>query len=323
MSDLIHDTPWLVAVWPGMGSVAALAGTYLVGKLGAKPVAHLPTRNYFDIESVQVDEGLIQPPRPPRVVIYRWENPSGPDLLISIAEAQPSRNGFGLAEELVDLAHDLGARRIATFAAMATPSDPRAPARVFSAGTDVHLLERVDERDEVHRLEEGSISGLNGVLLAAGAARNLPGVCLLGEFPFFASGVPQPKAAAAVLRVFRHLTGVPLDLDELDEQAQVVEQKLTAILRRLEGQGQDTERFLPSPLVREETPAEEPRIEPNSEAVPTVAGLDPAVLAHIEALFAEAEADRARALALKALLDEHGVFREYEDRFLDLFKQGN
>ena len=41
---------------------------------------------------------------------------------------------------------------------------------------------------------------------------------------------------------------------------------------------------------------------------------------HLEQLFGEAKQDRSRAYFLKQELDRLNVFREYEDRFLDLFK---
>ncbi len=42
----------------------------------------------------------------------------------------------------------------------------------------------------------------------------------------------------------------------------------------------------------------------------------------IEDLFNQAQQDRAKAIELKQMLDRLGVFTEYEDRFLDLFKRG-
>jgi hypothetical protein len=42
---------------------------------------------------------------------------------------------------------------------------------------------------------------------------------------------------------------------------------------------------------------------------------------HLEALFARAAGDRSAAYELKRELDRLGVYREYEDRFLDLFKR--
>ena len=41
----------------------------------------------------------------------------------------------------------------------------------------------------------------------------------------------------------------------------------------------------------------------------------------IETLFTQTAKDRAKAFELKQLLDKLGVFREYEDRFLDLFRK--
>src|SRR5262245_41361019 len=70
--DSLEKTPWLVAAWPGMGSVAMIATLTLVQKLGAKPVAGLSSRGYFDVAQVEVTDGLIRTPRLPRSVFYRW-----------------------------------------------------------------------------------------------------------------------------------------------------------------------------------------------------------------------------------------------------------
>jgi hypothetical protein len=57
-------------------------------------------------------------------------------------------------------------------------------------------------------------------------------------------------------------------------------------------------------------------IEPPSEQQ-----LSPADRERIETLFDQAEKDRSKAFELKQVLDRLGVFKEYEDRFLDLFKK--
>jgi hypothetical protein len=43
----------------------------------------------------------------------------------------------------------------------------------------------------------------------------------------------------------------------------------------------------------------------------------------IEELFTQAATDRSKAYELKQELDRLGVFKDYEDRFLDLFKQAD
>jgi len=42
---------------------------------------------------------------------------------------------------------------------------------------------------------------------------------------------------------------------------------------------------------------------------------------HIEQLFEQAGRDRSNAYELKRELDRLGLYKEYEDRFLDLFKK--
>ncbi len=49
--------------------------------------------------------------------------------------------------------------------------------------------------------------------------------------------------------------------------------------------------------------------------------LDASSVRHIEELFMAAEYDHARVEELKQELDRLGVFAEYEDRFLDLFRK--
>ena len=50
-------------------------------------------------------------------------------------------------------------------------------------------------------------------------------------------------------------------------------------------------------------------------------GLDYATRQKIEKLFGDAAKDRAKAFGLKRELDKLGVFKQYEDRFLDLFER--
>lgn len=305
--------PWFVAVWPGMGGVAQIAGQYLVQELGAVELARIEPGAWFDLNKVQIDGGLLRPAELPETVFYGWKDPAGGrDLVLLVSEAQPDARTREYCEEVLDVAQDIGVELAFTFAAIATPIHPRAEPRVFATATELELLERVDRAENVERLDEGEISGMNGVFLAAAAARGLGGACLLGEFPYFASAVPNPKSSLAVLRVFLELAGIELSLDGLQEQSDAVEERLVESLEQLqERAGAEI-----SLVVEEDDDDEEGAAlkEPERPLAPEIA-------ARIEELFDDARLDRTKALRLKATLDEHGVFRRYEDRFLDLFRQ--
>jgi len=68
----------------------------------------------------------------------------------------------------------------------------------------------------------------------------------------------------------------------------------------------------------EAAPDEEPYA-----AEPTESRLRPEDERHIEQLFEQARRDRSKAYELKRELDRLDAFKDYEDRFLDLFKKSD
>jgi len=307
--------PWLVAVWPGMGNVALGAGSYLVEKLGARWLAELSVRDMFEIEHVQVKGGLAKVGHVPRSIFFLWKDPRQQrDMIIFIGEAQPASGGYALCHKLLDYAIDRGVKRFFTFAAMGTQLHPSTEPRVFGVATDKKFLTGLRKR-KVQILEDGQISGMNGVLLAAGAERGLEGICLLGEMPFFAVGVPNPRASQAVLKVFSRMVGIRVDLSQLTEQAKATEHNLLELLEKLDQPAESEEGFTIPDVAKLDDDQEE------QEDADEEPNLDRKARMRIEALFEQASQNRATALELKQELDRLGVFAKYEDRFLDLFKQ--
>jgi hypothetical protein len=320
------NKPWLIAVWPGMGGVAQIAGGYLVRQLGAQPIAELDPGPFFEIQSISIKHGVVQPSALPRSVFYHWSDPKGErDLIVLLGDRQPTSDGYRYCQSLLDAAAKFEVERVFTFAAMATPILPMHAPRVFGVCTREEMLAEL-KRDGVTLLDEGEISGLNGVFIAAAAARELPGACLLGEFPFFAATAPNPKASAAVLRVFAELSGQTIDLSEIDADARKVERSLTQHLEGLQRAAQIAAQASqpPSDTAEEQEPsaAEDGYPEPDeSSTAQRPRRLPPEIRERVEQLFAAAKLDRAKAIDLKAELDRFELFKQFEDRFLDLFKQ--
>ncbi|MCC6678588.1 MAG: proteasome assembly chaperone family protein [Phycisphaerales bacterium] len=304
---------WLVAAWPGMGNVGVIAGHVLVHQLGMEPVAALSGEGVFDLEHVEVKDGVVGKPRLPRGVLYQWKDaPVGKGLLVFLAEAQPSAHGLDYARALLKEVSKYNVERVFTFAAMASQMHPSADARVFTAATDTAMLDDLKAID-IHVLPEGQISGMNGLLLGAAVERSLPGACLLGEIPFYGAGVPNPKTARALLDTFGALRDLHIDTSELAEQAEKVERVLLNMFEQLgddaAGHGDDGE----------EDDDDEAGPELPKSAGP--AGLDNETQRRIDELFAQAQRDRSTVVKLKSELDRLGVFRQYENRFLDLFRR--
>jgi len=298
--------PWLVAVWPGMGHVALNAGVYLLAKLGMSLIAEFEASDLFDVDHVEVKEGIIQAGKRPRNRLFVWTDPKKKhDLVVFLGEAQPPIGKYAFCRQLTAHARQLGVERVFTFAAMATQMHPEHSSRIFGAATDQETLEEL-KRLELEILEDGNIGGLNGVLLGAAAEDGLRGACLLGEMPHIFSQLPFPKASLVILEVFTASAGIDLDLTELSDQAKAMEQQLGELLARVEQ------------TYGQQYPVEEETYGPGAAEEERVSSAD---RQRIEELFQQAVKDRSKAFELKQELDRLGVFKEYEDRFLDLFKK--
>lgn len=305
--DQYLNDPWLVAAWPGMGAVAISADYYLMAKLGMHLLAEFPAREFFDLERVEVKDGLILTGWLPRSRLFLWHDPQKRhDLIVFIGEAQPPNKGGAFCSQLIGHAERLGVKRVFTFAAMATQMRPDHESRVFGAAIDRESLADF-KRLKLQIVEEGYISGLNGVLLGVAADRGMTGGCLLGEIPSVFSQFPFPKASLAVLKSFTALAGITLDFTELQTQSTQVAQGLTQFLYHLENPGDHSDPPVGAPdLTEPENPAR------------SLAARDKQ---RVEELFVNAARDRSLAYALKQELDRLKVFHDYEDRFLDLFKE--
>ncbi len=300
--------PWLVAVWPGMGNVAISGGYYLMAKLGMHILAEFSSHELFDIEHVEVKGGLIRSGRMPRSRFFVWNDPEKKrDIVVFIGEAQPPRGKYAFCRTLIEFARKLGVERLFTFAAMATQMHPEHDSRVFGAATDPETLAEL-KRLELTILEDGHIGGLNGLLLGVAAEIGLRGACLLGEMPHIFAQLPFPKASLAVLQAFATIAHITIDYTELAQQSKQMEQKLGELLAQVEH------------ALTQQAPADEEsvQVQPEEAAEEEIDAEDER---RVEELFRQAQKDRAKAYELKHELDRLGVYRTYEDRFLDLFKK--
>lgn len=300
-----EQKPWLVAVWPGMGQVAVSAGYYLMSKLGMRALAEVAARELFDVEHIEVKAGLIRPGKLPRNQFFTGKDPAGQrDIIVFIGESQPPLGKYSFCQKILDFARKSGVERVFTFAAMVTNMHPQRQPRVFAAATSEELLSSIAGQG-IEVLEEGQISGLNGILLGAAVEAELKGLCLLGEMPHMFGGHPFPAAPLAILRKFSQLGGFELDLSELEAEVETMNERLGELLANAEqslrngGAEEEPEEF--------GTVTPEPKLSASQQR-------------QIEELFEQSQADKSKAYELKQLLDRLGAFADYEDRFLDLFK---
>jgi len=310
--------PILIAAWPGMGSVAYQTASYLVNKLGAKEFAQIPSFQYYFPGEVRVTKSVIQRPELPRNKLYHWSSPQLPhDLVIFLGEAQPELSRqYEFAKFINKIAEQMDIELIYTFAGMLIKEERQEDLQVWAVATHSSLLKDL-QRHNIKLMGEARISGLNGLLLGAAKTKGIPGVCLLGELPFFAIQIEYPPSCVAILRTLKELLSLDIEMEDIEKVAEEFKAQIQRIINHLKGIPKDAELPDSLPLDNREI------MKKIEQELGIKAGVPQYIKDKIEMLFAQTQKDVSKSYELKSLLDKWELFKFYEDRFLDLFKKKN
>lgn len=323
--------PIFIAAWPGMGNVAIKTADYLVEALSAVEFAELDTADLFYPDQAWISEGVVEVPRFPEAKFYYWKNPttkiSGSlpcrqagakdfggknqdnDLIIFISEAQPAaERGYLYANKIMELAESFKSQKLFTFAAMPMPIEHNQAPKVWFAATDKSLSLQV-RKFNAKIMDTGQISGLNGLFLAVAKERSQAGICLLGEIPLYTIQIDNPKASLAILEVLSKVLGISINLEELKIQARAQVEEIDRLIDYFRGGLEPKE------------PIGEDEIERIKKSLQAFTKLPNSIKLQIEKLFEATKKDISNAQELKKELDKWSIYKEYEDRFLDLFKE--
>jgi uncharacterized protein len=301
--------PYLIVAWPGMGEVAFKSAHYLVESLKAQECAEILADEFFYPTSSTVKNGVLGLPELPHGKFYCWKNKTGKnDLVIFISNAQPDLSGAeNYCNRILSYVKSLKVKTIIGIAAMPQPVEHTQEANVWVTATSADIINSL-KKYELDILSDGQISGMNGLFLGIAKKEGFQGFCLLGEIPLYTIQIENPKAACAVLEVLTKILNIQLDLSGLLTQAHIMEDEINKLLDYLK---------LGTPL----GPIGEEEIEKIKKSLSQLTKLPVSVKEKIENLFDQAKTDIAKANELKGELDKWNVYKEYEDRFLDLFKK--
>jgi uncharacterized protein len=235
MSDIIKITARpklkaanLLAAWPGIGNVAMIIANYLKAKMSFKELGYLEASYFFDPIGVLVKDNVVEEPNFPQSDFYYFKNPGGKDLIMFIGDDQPSTKGYELAHCVLDVGERFGAERIYTCAAAMTRIHHTEPPKVWGVATS-HLVTYGLKEYHLESSNNLQIAGLNGLLLGVAKEREIDGVCLLGEVPTYASRVPNPMAALAVLKVLAGMLEIKVDLADLAKMAVEAQERMKQV----------------------------------------------------------------------------------------------
>ena len=305
--------PIFIAAWPGMGEVAYRSALFLKEVLGLKVFAKLEAHRYFKPAAVSVEKGVVNMPNVPAGFFYYHKGKNSPDMIIFLGEAQPPLEyAQALSVAIINFVKKYKVKMMFTFAAKPEAIDHKAKSSIWVAASSSELLKTFSKFD-LKVLTDGQISGLNGIILGVGKQKGVKGICLLGEIPFYTVQIENPKATAAVLAVVNKYLKINLNLSSMVERSKFIEEEIDKLISYLKG---DAAEAPPGP-----TPLSQDDIDKIKKDLAAYTKLPQSAREKIENLFKQALKDITVANKLKEELDHWNVYKEYEDKFLDLFKK--
>lgn len=231
------NEPNLLATWPGVGNVAMIIATYLTTKLNFKELADIDPAYFFDPTGVLVQDSIIEAPQFPQSRFFYRKNDvkGGSDLILFLGDDQPPTKTYELANCILDVAVRFHVKRVYTCAAALTRIHHTEQPKVWGVGTNSLM---VQELKRLNLKQKGNlqIAGLNGLLLGVAKEREIDGMCLLGEVPQYASRMPNPMAALAVLRTLSKMLEIELDFVDLTRLAEEAKEKMKQAAAEAMGQ---------------------------------------------------------------------------------------
>ncbi|MDD5617795.1 MAG: PAC2 family protein [Candidatus Omnitrophica bacterium] len=304
--------PFFIAAWPGMGDVALKAATFLKDKLKAEEFAVFKSDNFFQPQGVDIHEQIVATAKFPEGKFYFLRNKlSKNDIIIFISESQPIfEKSYEYAKQIISFANEFKIEMVFTFAALPSPIEHSKNPGVWAVATDRELIDKL-KKLSLQIMPTGHISGMNGLLLGVAKEKNIPGICLLGEIPFYTIQIENPLSSLAVLNILSKIINIKIEHKELENQANLINQEIDKFIS-----------FLKDPE-SQDSPIGIDEIENIKETLSAYTKIPNSVKKNIEKLFEDARNDISQANELKKELDRWSVYKEYEDRFLDLFRKSD
>lgn len=223
--------PILIEGLPGVGNVGKLAAEHLIDELKAKKFAEIISK-HFPPQVLVDDDGIVDLVKN-ELYYYRAKQNEKYDLILLVGDYQglTAEGQYDISATILDIAEKFGVKQIVTLGGYGLGRLLDHP-KVLGAATDKKYVEIMKKYDVLFsRGEPGSgIVGASGLLLGLGKARNIPGICLMGETSGYLS---DPKSAQAVLQILINYLGIKIDFTKLEHKALQTD-RITAQIKALE-----------------------------------------------------------------------------------------
>ncbi|QDY91117.1 PAC2 family protein [Arthrobacter sp. UKPF54-2] len=205
--------------WNDAGEAASDALRYLNKLWGGKKVGSIDADEYYDFQftrpTIRRTASGERKIKWPSTRIFKASVPDSNVDVIFVQGTEPSYKWRAYTAELLVHAEALNVDYVVLVGALLADVPHSRPIPVSASTDDAALRERMDLEASQY---EGPV-GIVGVLAEVALLAGLPTVSLWAAVPHYVAQAPSPKAQLALLHRIEELLQVPLDTQELVEDA--------------------------------------------------------------------------------------------------------
>ncbi len=216
LEDIELNEPIFIEALPGIGHVGKLVAEHLIHELGALKFAELYSPS-FPPQVFVGEKGIIEPMKNE----FYYLKSAGEDerdyiFLVGNTQGLSPEGQYDICGAIIDFVEKYGVKIIYTLGGLGTGQHVE-KTRVLGAATNEELADMLEEHDIILRSADGGIIGASGLLLGLGMAREMNGVCLMGETPGY---FIDADASKAVLIALIDILKLEVDVAKLEERAE-------------------------------------------------------------------------------------------------------
>jgi proteasome assembly chaperone (PAC2) family protein len=223
--------PVMISAFTGWNDAADAASTAvrtLIEAWSATPLAEINPEDFTDFAStrpvVRLKDGVTRTIVWPTVTMWHASTP-GSDVILVLGP-EPSLRWRLFTEQILSVASHFNASMMISLGALLADVPHNKPIQLIGTASDSNMIERFD----LQRSQYEGPTGILGVLLDACNEASLPSASLWAAVPAYASQIPSPKAAAALISRTGEIIGTPAPVGLLQQAIETYERRVNQIV---------------------------------------------------------------------------------------------
>ena len=214
--------------WNDAGDAASNSVRHLIEAWNAQPLAEIDPEEFTDFATVRphvrLSAGMTRSIVWPTGGLWSASTPGGDVILLLGPE--PALRWRLFSEQIVAAATKFEAAMLLTLGALLADVPHSRPVQLMGTATDQTMIDRFD----LQRSRYEGPTGIVGVLHDAFASRDLSSASLWAAVPAYASQVPSPKAALALVERSCEMLGCPAPTARLIADAGEYDARVSAFV---------------------------------------------------------------------------------------------